>query len=81
MSHKIEIYQQTSINEIATCTITDADLTKLNQLRSEGEVRKVRNFLIELCYVADEWTRGDTIDGDLPHYYEVDGEPFSAVDV
>jgi hypothetical protein len=81
MSHRIKVLQETTIIDVAICTITDAELAELNQLRSEGDVYKVRDFLLECTHDADEWHRRDNIDGEMPHAYELHGAEYSAVDL
>ena len=76
MTHKIEIYQQTTANDIAIVTISDDDLANITELREHGTAILLQEFLVTLTKDADEWLTGDTIDGNLPHYYEVDGKPF-----
>lgn len=74
---RIEIYQETTHLDVAEVEIGTAEAEHLRSLQLTGSKSAVQDYLTKLVEDADaEWEDGGFVDGNLPHQFDIDGEPY-----
>ena len=75
---KLEVYQETTHVDVAEVDITPEQFEELRELRLRHSKRDVQSYLRKLVEEQDaEWEDGGFVDGQLPHFYEVDGSGYT----
>ena len=76
MTHIIEVQQLTSYVDTAIVEMEDEEYDEFKAI-TEPHLRQ--QFLSDLT-MHSNWSTGDFVDGDRPHFYTLDGEAQSVYD-